>query len=250
MKSRLDDIASRYNHIEALNKELSDKIEALEGERSSFKDRILEEQQTVLDEMQTQLLKTEADLARIRGARDDLLQDQALRRAREESKFSAAKEVSELSEARAARIASLEFEVERLRRELDSETQPSDANTADLDLPQLRQKHEQLDKAYKVLAQELPGLEQAFKKAHELSSKKVAYLQETEDKLKRLLLEVRPHTSPILLPCFTNLDDLEKQSRFEVLCCHEIQRRCTAGESRIKEPELKEHRDYYPTQRG
>ncbi|KAF8244720.1 BRE1-domain-containing protein [Wilcoxina mikolae CBS 423.85] len=189
LKVRLEDIATRYNHIEALNKELSDRIEALEGERSSFKEKILEEQQAVLDEMQTQLSKTESDLARIRGARDDLLQDQLLRRAREDAKFTAAKEVGELAEARAARIASLELEVERLQKELDSKTQPSDPNITELDLPQLRQKHEQLDKAYKVLEQELPGLEQAFKKAHELSNKKVAHLQETEEKLKRLMAE-------------------------------------------------------------
>jgi E3 ubiquitin-protein ligase BRE1 len=182
-------VATRFNHIETLNKELSDKIETLESERSSFKEKILEEQQQVLDEMQAQLSKTESDLARIRGARDDLLQDQQLRKNREEAKLSSAKEVSELAETRAARIASLELEVERLKKELDSETAPSSPAVLQLDLPQLRQKHEQLEKAYKVLAQELPGLEQAFKKAHELGSKKVAHLQETEERLKRLLAE-------------------------------------------------------------
>jgi E3 ubiquitin-protein ligase BRE1 len=173
-----------------LNKELTEKIEGLESERSAFKEKILDEQKGILNEMQTQLTKTESDLARIRGARDDLLQDQTLRKAKEESKFSASKEVSELSEARASRILSLELEVERLQEELDSGTQPKDPCVSDLDFGQLKQKYEQLNKAYKVLAQELPGLEQAFKKAHELSSKKVAYLQETEEKLKRLQAEV------------------------------------------------------------
>jgi E3 ubiquitin-protein ligase BRE1 len=189
LKVRLEDIAARYNHIEALNKELTEKIEGLESERSAFKEKILDEQKGILNEMQTQLTKTESDLARIRGARDDLLQDQTLRKAKEESKFSASKEVSELSEARASRILSLELEVERLQEELDSGTQPKDPCVSDLDFGQLKQKYEQLNKAYKVLAQELPGLEQAFKKAHELSSKKVAYLQETEEKLKRLQAE-------------------------------------------------------------
>lgn len=189
LKVRLEEIAARYNHIEALNKELTEKIEMLESERSSFKERILEEQQVVLDEMHTQLVKTEADLARIRGIRDDLIQDQQLRKAREEQKFSSQKEVMELSEVRAARIAALELEVERLNAMLESDTEPSDIS--ELDQPQLRQKYEQLYKSYKVLAQELPGLEQAFKKAHELSNKKVAYLQETEGHLKRLLAEVR-----------------------------------------------------------
>jgi len=190
LKVRLEDIAARYNHIEALNKELGEKIEGLELDRSSFKDRILEEQKGVLDEVQNQLSKTESDLARIRGARDDLLQDQALRRAKEDAKLSASKEVNELAEVRAARIASLELEVERLQSELDSDTHSSAVNTSELNLPQLRQKHEQLEKAYKVLAQELPGLEQAFKKANELSNKKVAHLVETEEKLRRLLAEV------------------------------------------------------------
>ncbi|KAA8915077.1 BRE1 E3 ubiquitin ligase-domain-containing protein [Sphaerosporella brunnea] len=189
LKIRLEDVATRYNHLEALNKELSEKIETLDAERSAFKEKILEEQQAVLDEMQAQLSKTESDLARIRGARDDLLQDQQLRKAREESKLSSAKEVAELADARAARIASLEFEVERLHNELDSETSPSSPAVLGMDLPQLRQKHEQLEKAYKVLAQELPSLEQAFKKTHEQCNKKVAHLQETEEKLKRLQAE-------------------------------------------------------------
>lgn len=140
--------------------------------------------------MQLQLTKTEQDLARVRAARDELIQDQTQRKTREDQKLVAAKEVNELAETRGARIVSLEMEVERLRRQLDTETAPIDPVFVGMGLEELRQKHEQLDKAYKVLAQELPSLEQAFKKAHEQCTRKVASIQENEDKMKRLQAEV------------------------------------------------------------
>ncbi|KAI5790110.1 BRE1 E3 ubiquitin ligase-domain-containing protein [Geopyxis carbonaria] len=189
LKVRLDDIATRYSHIEALNRELSERAELLESERTSFKETILEEQQSAISEIQAQLSKTEQDLARIRSARDDLLQDQALRKAKEEVKISSINAVNELAEARAMRIEALELEVDRLKNISDQGALMSEPNIAALNIEQLRQKYEQLDKAYKVLSQELPGLEQAFKKAHELGNKKVLGLQETEEKLKRLLAE-------------------------------------------------------------
>lgn len=192
MKVKLDDLATRFNHIEALNRDLAERSEKLEAERTVFKDTILVEQQTVISDMQQQLTKTEQDLARVRAARDDLIQDQTQRKTREDQKLVAAKEVGELAETRGARVASLEMEVERLRRQLDTETPPIDPTFADMGFEELRQKHEQLEKAYKVLAQELPSLEQAFKKAHEQSTRKVASIQENEDKMKRLQAEVPP----------------------------------------------------------
>lgn len=150
----------------------------------------MEEQQVALNEMSTQLTKTEADLTRIRLARDELLQDQSARKAREDAKFSATKEIQELAEARAAKIQSLELEVERLKTEIEKDAKESDPDLDKLDLPQLRQKHDTLRKAHNLLSQELPALEQAYKLTSALGNKKVADLKETEDKLKRLLAEV------------------------------------------------------------
>ncbi|RPB16011.1 BRE1-domain-containing protein [Morchella conica CCBAS932] len=189
LKVKLEDLATRYNHIEALNKELSERSEKLEAERTAYKDTILAEQQVVISDMQLQLTKTEQDLARVRAGRDELIQDQTQRKSREDQKLVATKELSELAETRGSRIASLEMEVERLRLQLDKETPPSDPTFANMGLEELRQKHEQLDKAYKVLAQELPSLEQAFKKALEHNTRKVTSIQENEDRMKRLQAE-------------------------------------------------------------
>lgn len=188
LKARLEDLATRYNHIEATNKDLVEKAEVMESERTSFKEKILAEQEHAIADMHAQMTRTETDLARIRTIRDELVQDQQLRKLREEQKFTVMKEVQDLVEARAARIDSLELEVQRLKALLEKEMS-SDPALADLSLEQLRQKYEQLDKSYKILSNELPGLEQAFKKAHELGTKKVAKLEETEEKLKRLLAE-------------------------------------------------------------
>lgn len=219
LKVKLDDLATRFNHIDALNRDLAERSEKLEAERTIFKDTILAEQQTVISDMQQQLTKTEQDLARVRAARDELIQDQTQRKTREDQKLVAAKEVGELAETRGTRIASLEMEVERLRRELDTETPPIDPTFADMGFEELRQRHEQLEKAYKVLAQELPSLEQAFKKAHEQSTKKVASIQENEDKMKRLQAEVRPVIFLLggMLTSFT-----EEQSRPKILLGDEI----------------------------
>ncbi|KAL7267976.1 E3 ubiquitin-protein ligase bre1 [Rhizina undulata] len=189
LKVKLDDLATRFNHIEALNKELTERSEKLEAERTAFREVILAEQQAVISEMQAQLSKTEQDLARVRAARDELIQDQTQRKIREDQRLTASKEINELAETRAARIATLEMEVERLRIQLDNQTSPSDPEFADLSLEEMRKRHEKLDKAYKVLMQELPSLEQAFKKAHEQSTKKVVNIQENEDKMKRLHAE-------------------------------------------------------------
>lgn len=190
LKVKLDDLATRFNHIEALNRELTERSEKLEAERTLYKDTILAEQQVVISDMGQQLAKAEQDLARVRAARDELIQDQTQRKTREDQKLVALKEIGELAETRVVRIASLEMEVERLRRQLDTETPSVDPTFADMGLEELRQKHEQLDKAYKVLAQELPSLEQAFKKAHEQSTRKVTNIQENEDRMKRLQAEV------------------------------------------------------------
>lgn len=189
LKVKLEDLATRYNHIEALNKELSERSEKLEAERTIYKDTILAEQQVVISDMQLQLSKTEQDLARVRAGRDELIQDQTQRKSREDQRLAAVKELNELAETRGSRIASLELEVERLRLQLDAETPPIDPSFANMGLEELRQKHEQLDKAYKVLSQELPSLEQAFKKAHEQSTRKLTSIQENEDRMKRLQAE-------------------------------------------------------------
>lgn len=194
LKVKLEDLAARFNHIEALNRDLTERAERLEGERTAFQEVAFAEQQAVVSDIQAQLSKCEQDLARVRASRDELLEDQKFRKAREDQKLASVKEANDLSETRAARIETLEMEIERLRSKLDIETEPSDPLFVDLGLEDLRQRHEQLDKSYKVLVQELPGLEQAYKKAHDLSTKKVAYLQEIEEKLKRLQLEVRALT--------------------------------------------------------
>jgi len=183
-------LATRFNHIEALNRELSERTEHFEAERTKYKEMILAEQHTVISDMQLQLSRTEQDLARVRAARDELIQDQTQRKTREDQKLGSIREVNELAETRASRIASLEMEAERLRLELDKETLSTSQSFTEWGLEELRQKYEQLDKAYKVLTQELPALEQAFKKAHDQASRKVAGIQESEDKMRRLQAEV------------------------------------------------------------
>jgi E3 ubiquitin-protein ligase BRE1 len=245
LKLRLEDLATRYNHIEAVNKELGEKAEALESERTAFKEKITEEQEQAISEMQAQLTKTEQDLARIRVTRDELLLDQGIRKAREAEKLSSVKEVSELAEARVSRIKSLELEVERLRPTVEVNAADR-ASITELGIEELQKKYLQLDKSYKVLSQELPGLEQAFKKAHEVGTKKVAYLQETEEKVKRLHAEVSFQTA--LHGSALANSWSESESGFEVLYSDESQGSNGWRKPCSQEPKLQKHGNHYPAQ--
>ncbi|KAI5806547.1 BRE1 E3 ubiquitin ligase-domain-containing protein [Peziza echinospora] len=191
LKLKLDDIVARFNHIEAENNNLRKAAEKFEGERTDFKEQILAEQQATVGELQSQLSRVEQDLARVRAARDEVVQEQAIRRLREDQKASAAREASELAEIRAHRITALEAEVERLRIELgqNSDSKITDPEAAKLSREELLEKYSQLEKAYKALSHELPLLETAFKKAKELTNKKAKEAEEKEMTMNRLAAE-------------------------------------------------------------
>lgn len=186
----MDDIVARYNDTVALNNTLREEAEKLQSERTAFKEQIVSEQQNVIQELQSHLSKTEQDLARIRTARDELIQDQGMRRAREDQRLNSIKEIHDLVEIKGSRISSLEAEVERLRVELGQASIIIDHDTSMLSTEELIAKCSQLEKAYKALSAELPPLEQAFKKAHEATSKKVKETAEHEAYVTRLQAEV------------------------------------------------------------
>lgn len=191
LKLKLEDIIARYNHIEALNKSLREEAAKLQAERKTYKDTIENENQSVLMELQSQLTRAEHDVVRIRSARDDLSQDLMSRKNSEgDNSFDSLKEVRELADARQARIESLEAEIARLKSQLEQGNVEVTEEVRSLSHAELAEKYEKLDRAFKDLSQELVPLSAAYKKAHELSTRKIMIMADSNERLAKLSAEV------------------------------------------------------------
>lgn len=186
----MDDLVTRYNHIEALNNNLKQETEKLAAERASYKDMLDREQEAAQNEMNAQIAKNDADLARIRAVRDEAVQDGTMRKIAADKHLSTLDEINELAAARKSRIDALETEVSRLRHQLSEEKAVPDAEVSALNHDELLEKYSGLQRAYKILEEELPNLESAWKKTHELASNKVINLQESSAKMEKLVQEV------------------------------------------------------------
>lgn len=191
LKLKLEDIVIRFNHIDAENNNFRKAAEKLEAERTEFKEQILNENQNTVSELQNQLSRVEQDLARVRANRDELIQEQNMRRARDEHKFGSSREVNENVDILTSRVSALEHEVERLQIELGQNPNSNllDSEASRLSWEELVEKFTQLEKAYKALSHELPLLETAFKRAKELTNKKAKEAEEKEASMARLLAE-------------------------------------------------------------
>lgn len=189
LKLKLEDIVSRYNHIEALNKSLREETAKLQAERNTYKDTVENEHQHLLMELQSQLTRAEHDVARIRIARDEY-QQELNRRNEAEPLPNSIKEVKDLAEVRQTRIESLEAEVARLRAQLEEGQVAVTDEIRNLSHEELAVKYEKLDRAFKDLSQELAPLETAYKRAHELSTRRVAATAEKDDKIQKISAEV------------------------------------------------------------
>lgn len=191
LKLKLEDIVTRFNHIEAENNNLRKAAEKLEAERTDFKEQILNEHQSAVTELQNQLSRVEQDLARVRTNRDELIQEQNMRRVRDDQKFGASREASEHADILASRVSALEHEVERLKIELgqNHESRLLDPEASGLSREELLEKFRQLEKAYKALSHELPLLETAFKRAKDLTNSKMKDAEEKESSMLRLMAE-------------------------------------------------------------
>ncbi|EOD47834.1 putative e3 ubiquitin-protein ligase bre1 protein [Neofusicoccum parvum UCRNP2] len=160
LRSQHEDVIKRINHLEATNVQLREEATKLHAERTAYRMQMDEESRAAISDTEAQLAKAEADLARIRNARDELASELAQRKAAQDDVSASSEQIKELASARESRIAALETEVERLR---------------------LRE--------YALLSNELPSMEAAWKKAQALAAKKTAELVNWEEQVNRLTAE-------------------------------------------------------------
>ncbi|OKP14917.1 E3 ubiquitin-protein ligase bre1 [Penicillium subrubescens] len=187
LRSQYDDVVKRINHLEATNVQLREEAEKYRSERNAYKLQLEEESNATIAEKEAALMRAESDLARIRNTRDELFADQQIRKNAQDQEKTAAAKLQELADAREARIAALESEIERLR--LQIEGSKTAENVVDIPLEELRSKYTSLERQYSMLNTELASMQTAYKKFSTLASQKVTDFGALEEKVARLTAE-------------------------------------------------------------
>ncbi|KAJ5368250.1 E3 ubiquitin-protein ligase bre1 [Penicillium cataractarum] len=187
LRSQYDDVVKRINHLEATNVQLREEAEKYRSERNAYKWQLEEESKATIAEKEAALMRAENDLARIRNTRDELFADQQIRKNAQDQEKTAGVKLQELADAREARIAALESEIERLR--LQIEGSKTVENVDEIPIDELRSKYSSLERQYSMLNTELASMQTAYKKFSTLASQKVTDLGALEEKMARLTAE-------------------------------------------------------------
>lgn len=187
IRSQHDDVVKRVNDLEALNIQLRAEAKQLQAERTSYREEADNELRAATIEMESQLARSEADLARIRHARDELVADLGIRKATLDTNKASATQTHELASAKDARLETLELEIERLRASLAEDgTDGVTQDYAELSSTAIKSRLAAVEKDKGMLETELRSMESAYKKASAAASKRIAEMTEAEERMSRL----------------------------------------------------------------
>ena len=186
-----EDVIRRINHLEATNIQLREEAEKFQAERTAYRVQVENEAEILTGEMEGQMQRVEADLTRIRSARDELVAEVNMRKASQDQDRTASDQIKELVCAKEERITALELEVERLKSKADEQAhEPTLGTELDvLNLEELRIKYEALEKEHESINKEIPALQAAYKRVQALSTKKVMDFSSLEEKVQILSAE-------------------------------------------------------------
>ncbi|KAH7122579.1 BRE1 E3 ubiquitin ligase-domain-containing protein [Dendryphion nanum] len=187
IKSQHEDVIKRVNNLEAINIQLREEAQKFQAERTAYRIKIDDEARATVSENEGSVARAEADLARIRHSRDELLAKISVLEASQKNNDASRDQTKELVSACENRIAALESECQRLRLQLEqnaAEVQSTPALDA-LSPEELRQKIMTLESQYKLLSNELPSMEAAWKKAQAVAGKKITEITTWEDNITR-----------------------------------------------------------------
>ncbi|RDI86437.1 hypothetical protein Vi05172_g3630 [Venturia inaequalis] len=183
MKSQLEDSFNKLNNLEAIHIQLREEAKTMQADRTAYRIKLMEESRASTSEAESQLSKADIDLQRIRNARDDLQARSAILEAKLTERKVTVEQSTELAKSGEERIKALEAEVERLRLQF-GETHaevPDELKEATAD--ELRIKVADLMQQCTLLNNELPSMEQAYKKAQALALKKVEHTAQWEEQV-------------------------------------------------------------------
>ena len=186
LKAQHEDVIKRVNDLQAIHTALRAEIKQLQAERTQFKDRIQSEQETAIQDSESQVTKLGLDIARIRGERDNLLQDVTRERAERQDQSESTARRAELDKAKEERIASLESEVERLQAAAGGASLGgTDEDLDGLERETVQARLQTAMKEKHMLEKELSSMAQAYKKALGASSQKLANTLAAEERVAR-----------------------------------------------------------------
>ena len=188
LKSQHGDIIKKVNHLEATNNQLREEAQKYQAERTAYRIKIDDEARSSLAESESAVSQAEANLARIRAARDELLAKNNVLEGGRKSTDASTEQSKELVSACEDRISALESECERLRLRI-AEKEPAegeeDVMAEDMTPEQSQKKITNLEKQVKLLNDELPSMEAAWKKAQTIATKKVIDTAAWEENIAR-----------------------------------------------------------------
>lgn len=188
LKNQHEDVIKRINNLEATNIQLREEAQKYQAERTAYRIKIDDETRSSLAESESNVSQAEANLARIRSVRDELMAKNSVLEASHKETHASTEQSKELVSACESRIAALESECERLRLQIAEGQIAEDTATSgleDLTPKQLHDKISSLENQLKLLSNELPSMEAAWKKAQAIASKKIADIATWEDNVAK-----------------------------------------------------------------
>ncbi|KAL2877274.1 E3 ubiquitin-protein ligase bre1 [Colletotrichum sp. CLE4] len=187
-KNQNEDLIKRVNHLEASNKQLREEAEKLHSERTAFRTKLHDEAQAITSDLERAVEERDADLTRIRAARDEWYAKANMLETREKEEKQALQHLKELTGAQEDRIASLELELQRLKPE-DQPMADPDPELESMPADELISKYKKLQQDFESINKELPALQQAYKRSMGLAQKKVMEYTVLEDRAAAALAE-------------------------------------------------------------
>jgi E3 ubiquitin-protein ligase BRE1 len=188
LKNQHEDVIKRINNLEATNIQLREEAQKYQAERTAYRIKVDDEVRAALADSESNVSQAEANLARIRTARDELMaKNSVLESSHKDSKASIGQS-KELVSACESRIAALESECERLRLQIAEKQAAENQEPSEADDPtpeQMRAQITSLETQLKLLSNELPSMEAAWKKAQAVASKKIVEIAQWEDNVAK-----------------------------------------------------------------
>jgi len=188
IKNQHEDVIKRINNLEATNISLREEAQKFQAERTAYRIKVDDEVRASLADSASHVSQAEANCARIRNARDELATKNNLLEASHKDSKDSIEQAKQLASACDSRIAALESECERLRLQIAEQQSSGDqvmSGLDDLTPEQLRSKISKLESQCKILGNELPSMESAWKKAQAIASKKITEIAAWEENIAK-----------------------------------------------------------------
>lgn len=186
LKSMHEDSIKKLNNLEATNVQLREEVQKLQGTRTTFRTQVEDEARAMVSEAESQLVQSEANLARIRANRDELMAKLAILEASQKDTHVSTARIEALNEAKEHRITALELELKRLKL-IKEGSEPyvpgSDPELDAMSPEQMREKIKSTNEQYQLLLAELPSMEEMWNKAKNQAQQKIQECIAWEDRV-------------------------------------------------------------------